>query len=291
MNTNHAMNHIKQLIITFIGLLLISQSAQAQNREDFTVGGQSAFLITPSNAAEGNPWIAYAPAISGLPNWNSRGGSGEEQWMFDQYLANGIAMAGIYAGDLSGNTDQRAGYTNLYNELIDNRGYAEQFTFHTRSRGGLLGYNWAADNPGKVAAIGGIYSVTNLLSFPGLSQSQIDNDPKLDNPIVRLDTLVDNDISVFHIHGDSDTVVPIEDNTQIVKNYFDANGGDATLKIIADGGHDFAAHWWNDQDLTTFMIEATLAAAVPEPSSLTLLGLGGILAIRRQHRVPVSEKF
>ena len=119
----HAPNKkLQRLAIIFVSVLTIAQSAEAQSRENFTLSGQSAFLITPTTAAEGNPWIAYAPAISGLPNWNSAGGSGEEQWMFDQYLANGIAIAGIYAGDLSGNTDQRAGYTNLYNELIDNRG-------------------------------------------------------------------------------------------------------------------------------------------------------------------------
>lgn len=280
----HRKKDMKHLIITLVGALLIAAPAGATGtRENFTVGGQSAFLITPDGgAAAGNPWIAYAPAVGGLPAWSSGGGSGAEQWMFDQYLANGIAIAGVYAGDLSGNTDQRAGYTNLYNELVDNRSYAEQFSFHTRSRGGLLGYNWAADNPDKVAAIGGIYSVTNLLSYPGFSQAQIDADPKLDNPIVRLGTLIANDISVFHIHGDNDSVVPLVDNTQIVKDYFDANGGDATLVVIPGGGHDFAAHWWNNQPLTDFMINETLAAAVPEPSSLMLLGFGGLLAMRRR---------
>jgi pimeloyl-ACP methyl ester carboxylesterase len=276
---------MKHSIITFIGTLLIAGSAGAAGvRANFTLSGQSAFLITPTTAAAGNPWIAYAPAVGGLPDWNSSGGSGAEQWMFDQYLANGIAIAGIYAGDLSGNTDQRAGYTNLYSELINNRGYAEKFSFHTRSRGGLLGYNWAADNPDKVAAIGGIYSVTNLLSYPGYTQAQIDADPKLDNPIVRLADLVANDVSVFHIHGDNDSVVPIGDNTQIVKDYFDANGGDATLTVIAGGGHDMNAHWWNNQPLTDFMINETLTAAVPEPSSTALLGLGGLALIFRRRR-------
>lgn len=276
---------MKHCIITFIGALLIAAPAGAAgSRVDFTLSGQSAFRITPTTAAPGNPWIAYAPAVGGLPAWNSGGGSGAEQWMFDHYLANGIAIAGIYAGDLSGNTDQRAGYTNLYNEMTINLGYAEQFSFHTRSRGGLLGYNWAADNPDKVAAIGGIYSVTNLLSYPGFTQAQIDADPKLDNPIVRLAGLVANDVSVFHIHGDNDGVVPIEDNTQIVKDYFDANGGDATLTVIAGGGHDMNAHWWNNQPLTDFMINETLAAAVPEPSSAALLGLGGLALVFRRRK-------
>ena len=273
---------LKQLILVMAVAVLVAQSTEANTRDNFVLSGQSAFIITPTTAAEGNPWIAYAPAVGGLPNWNSSGGTGEEQWMFDQYLANGIAIAGIYAGDLNGNTDQRAGYTNLYNELVGNRGYAEKFSFHVRSRGGLLGYNWAADNPNSVAAIGGIYSVSNLLSFPGFTQAQIDADQKLDNPIDRLDPLIANGISVFHLHGDSDATVPLIDNNQIVKDYFDANGGDATLKVIPGGGHDFAAHWWNDADLTNFLINQTLTAAVPEPSSLMILGLGGLCILQRR---------
>jgi len=125
---------MKHFIITFVAALLIAAPAGAAgSRLDFTLSGQSAFRITPTTAAAGNRWIAYAPALGGLPAWNSGGGGGAEQWMFDHYLANGIAIAGIYAGDLSGNTDQRVGYTNLYNEMTINLGYAEQFSFHTRS--------------------------------------------------------------------------------------------------------------------------------------------------------------
>lgn len=189
------MKNMKHILTSLVGVLVFFQSAYAQTREDFTLGGFSAFIITPNTPAAGNPWIAYAPAVDGLPAWT---GSGEEKWMFDQYFAAGIAVAGIYGGDLSGNPAQRAAYSALYTELVDNRGYAAQFSFHTRSRGGLLGYNWAADNPGKVAAIGGIYPVTNLLSYPGESTAashygvtvaELNAHIALYNPIERLAVL------------------------------------------------------------------------------------------------------
>ena len=258
---------MKNILYSLLGLFALSQSAISQTRENFTLGGLSAFVITPDTPAPGNPWIAYAPSVGGLPSWT---GGGAEAWMFDQYFAAGIAVAGIYSGDLSGNPAQRAGYTALYTELVGNRGYASKFSFHVRSRGGLLGYNWAADNPDKVAAIGGIYSVANLLSYPGvgtaashygISTSELTTNGHLYNPIERLSGLVANGICVFHIHGDSDSVVPIEANTQIVKDYFDANGGDATLTVIPGGGHDMNNHWWTNQPLTDFMIAKTLAAA------------------------------
>ena len=190
--------------------------------------------------------------------------------MFNQYFAAGIAVAGIYSGDLSGNQAQRAGYTTLYNELVNNRGYAAQFSFHTRSRGGLLGYNWAADNPGKVAAIGGIYPVTNLLSYPGagtaashygITVTELTTNGHLYNPIDRLAPLASAGVKMFHIHGDSDGTVPLNLNSQITKDRYDALGGDMTLTVIVGGGHDGNNHWWTNQPLTDFMIAETLAAA------------------------------
>ena len=289
-NSTCRMRSMKPILMTLVGVLVLSQIAYSQTRENFTLGGLSAFVITPDTPAFGNPWIAYSPCVGGLPNWT---GSGEEKWMFDQYFAAGIAVAGIYSGDLSGNVAQRAGYTNLYTELVDNRGYAEKFSFHTRSRGGLLGYNWAADNPDKVAAIGGIYPVTNLLSYPGestaaahygVSVAELNADIELYNPIERLAPLASSGVKLFHIHGDSDGTVPLNENSQITKDRYDILGGDMTLKVIAGGGHDYNTHWWTDQELTDFMMTETLAAAAPDPASLGLLALGSLAVLRRRRR-------
>jgi hypothetical protein len=266
---------MKTIYAFLVGLLPLSQFVFAQSREDFTLGGLSAFVIVPNTPASGKPWIAYAPCVGGLPNLT---GAGEEKWMMDQYVAAGIAVAGIYSGDLSGNQAQRAGYTALYAELVGNRGYAARFSFHTRSRGGLLGYNWAADNPGKVAAIGGIYPVTNLLSYPGqitaashygVSVPELNANIGLYNPIERLAPLYNSGVRMFHIHGDSDGTVPLSQNSQITKNRYDDLGGTMTLKVIPGGGHDFSNYWFQDQELTNFMITETLAAvAIAGPPTL-----------------------
>ena len=256
---------MKKILVSITSLLALSQLVFSQTREDFTLGGLSAFVIVPANPAPGKPWIAYGPSVGTLPNWT---GSGEEKWMFDRYFAAGIAVAGIYSGDLSGNVAQRAGYTLLYNELVNNRSYASRFCFHARSRGGLISYNWAADNPGKVAAIGGIYPVTNLLSYPGetiaaanygVTVAQLNTNIALYNPIERLAPLFSSGVKLFHIHGDSDGLVPLSGNSQITKNRYDALGGTMTLKVIAGGGHDVSPYWFQDQDLTDFMIAQSLA--------------------------------
>jgi Bacterial Ig-like domain len=272
---------MKKILVSITSLLALSQLVFSQTREDFTLGGLSAFVIVPANPAPGKPWIAYGPSVSGLPNWT---GAGEEKWMFDRYFAAGIAVAGIYSGDLSGNVAQRAGYTLLYNELVNNRSYSSRFCFHARSRGGLISYNWAADNVSKVAAIGGIYPVNNLLSFPGEATAashygvtipQLNANIALYNPIERLGPLFSSGVQMFHIHGDSDGLVPLSANSQITKNRYDALGGTMTLKVIPGGGHDVSSYWFQDQDLTDFMIARSLEtvgiAAPPTLNTQTLV--------------------
>jgi Bacterial Ig-like domain len=255
---------MKKILTLVTSLVALTQLVFSQTREDFTLGGLSAFIIAPANPAPGKPWIAYGPSVGDLPHWT---GTGEEKWMFDRYFAAGIAVVGIYSGDLSGNVAQRAGYTLLYNELVNNRGYASRFCFHARSRGGLISYNWAADNPGKVAAIGGIYPVTNLLSYPGevvaadnygVTVAQLNADIALYNPIARLGPLFNSGVKIFHIHGDNDGLVPLSANSQITKTNYDALGGSMTLKVIPGGGHDVSDYWFQDQDLTDFMIARSL---------------------------------
>ena len=251
---------MKNILVLLTNLVALSQLVFSQTREDFTLGGLSAFVITPANPAPGKPWIAYGPSVGDLPQWT---GTGEEKWMFDRYFEAGIAVAGIYSGDLSGNAAQRAGYTLLYNELVNNRRYSQRFCFHARSRGGLISYNWAADNPGKVAAVGGIYPVTNLLSYPGeataaahygVTVAQLNANIALYNPIERLAPLLSSGVKMFHLHGDNDSVVPLSGNSQITKNRYDSLGGMMTLKVIPGGGHDLNNYWFQDQDLTDFMI-------------------------------------
>ena len=268
---------MKQIVAALAALLVFSQSAQAHTWVDSTLGGYPAFLITPTTPAPGNPWIAYAPTLAnddGDIDLPAPPGAGGEPGYFTAYLDAGIAIAGIApgvggAGDKMGNPAHRAAYTLLYDELVGD-GYAPKFSFHARSRGGLLAHNWAADNPGKVAAIGGLFPVTNYLSYPGeglaaglygLTVQEFNDDLDLYNPNERLLPLFNSGVKMFHIAGDSDTVVPLEDNSQIMKDGYDALGGTMTLTVIAGAGHGDDNDFYNNQPFTDFMIGETLAAA------------------------------
>lgn len=226
--------------------------------EAFTVAGRTAFLIPPEKSKSDDliPWVWYAPTLPRLPGK-------EEVWMFEQFLANGIAIAGIDVGESFGNPKGRAIYSALHKELVENRGMARQACLLARSRGGLMLYNWAVEHPDSVACIAGIYPVCNLSSYPGLSRAcgaygmteeLLAEKLAENNPIDRLAPLAKAKIPVFHIHGDSDKVVPLAKNSALLKKRYDQFGGEMILEIVEGQGHNMWSGWFQSQALVDFMI-------------------------------------
>ena len=91
--------------------------------------------------------------------------------MHEQFLAAGVAVAGIDVGEAYGSPKGRELFTTLYRELTGERGFAARPCLLGRSRGGLWVTSWAAENPDKVAGIAGIYPVFDLRSYPGLDKA------------------------------------------------------------------------------------------------------------------------
>ena len=150
--------------------------------EVFRVKDRTAFLILPKKTTQGVPvpWVWYAPTLRGLPGKH-------EKWMFEKFLANGIAIAGVDVGESHGNPQGRAIYSALHEELVGKRGLSSRACLLARSRGGLMLYNWAVENPGSVACIAGIYPVCNLSSFV---EVRVTNDlPKNNLPVFSIVTL------------------------------------------------------------------------------------------------------
>ena len=52
------------------------------------------------------------------------------------------------------------------------------------------------------------------------------------NPIDNLKGLLDNNVPMFVVHGDSDVVVPYDLNTRLLKERYEAGGGQISVKII-----------------------------------------------------------
>jgi pimeloyl-ACP methyl ester carboxylesterase len=223
------------------------------------VAGRPAFLIQPAKPADGNPWVLYAPTFhESLPEETSEG------WMFGQLLKSGIAIAGIDVGESYGSPDGRAAFTALYDRLTMAPGLSKKVGLLARSRGGLMVYNWAAENPDKVSCIAGIYPVVDLTTYPGLAkacaaykldETQLCNTIKEHNPVDRMGPLAKARVPIFHIHGDKDTVVPYLQNAAEPARRYKAEGGDMQVLLAKDQGHSHWPGFFHCQELVDFIVE------------------------------------
>ena len=269
------MSKLSQQLAFLLGVFAITclaSAAQPKKKlpfpgEVFAIEGQTAFLIQPDTKPDTGamPWVWYAPTLRGLPG-------GAEKWMFERFLKAGIAIAGIDVGESYGSPKGRAAYSALHKYLVEKRGLAKQACFLARSRGGLMLYSWAVENPGKVRCITGIYPVCNIASYPGLQRAsgayglnaeQLQAQLAKHNPIDRLAPLAKAKVPIFHIHGDMDRVVPLDKNSAIIKQRYDALGGPMTLEVVKGQGHNMWDGWFQSQALVDFLIKHATRKAKP----------------------------
>jgi alpha-beta hydrolase superfamily lysophospholipase len=238
--------------------------------EAFLVEGRPAFVLLPAEKErrQPQPWILYAPTLAGYPDEH-------EKWMHEQFLAAGVAVAGIDIGESYGSPPGRKLFSALYEELTKNRGFAKMPCLLGRSRGGLWVTSWACDHADQVAGIAGIYPVFDLRTYPGIAKAApafglnaVELEAKLNehNPIERVGALAKAKVPVCIIHGDDDKVVPLGPNSAELASRYEAAGAkDSVTLIIAKGqGHNFWEGFFRCPELIDFAIaRARSGAEVP----------------------------
>ena len=124
-------------------------------------------------------------------------------------------------------------------------------------------YNWAVENPDKVACIAGIYPVCDLRSYPGLAkacgawgmtEAELTESLAMHNPVDRLKPLADLKVPIFHIHGDVDTTVPLEANSGAVAQRYREFGGTMELVVPIGQGHNMWEGFFHCGALVEFVI-------------------------------------
>jgi len=263
-------------ILSTIFFLLASSQVHAQDQrfdwQRFEVAGRPAFMILPP--AEKRrlplPFVMYAPTFDrSLPN------EPDEGWMIGRFLDAGIAIAGIDIGESYGSPAGIATYNAFYEHLTaSNEMFAPKACLLARSRGGLMLYNWAVENPEKVACIAGIYPVCDLRSYPGLAkacgayeltEAELAASLAEHNPVDRLKSLANLKVPIFHIHGDIDTTVPLDANSDAVAKRYRALGGTMELVVPIDQGHNMWDGFFHCEALVTFVIDHALNTSAPVP--------------------------
>lgn len=226
----------------------------------FDVNGHQAFVIRPNKPASNGqrPWAWYAPTfIKGHPNQSN-------EWLFKQLLDAGWSIGGIEVGESFGSPAGRAIYSEFYARVVKEFRLDPKACLVPQSRGGLMLYNWAAENTDKVQCIAGIYTVCDIRSYPGirnaapaygLTEGELTQRLAEHNPIDRLEQLARAKIPILHIHGDSDTVVPLDRNSQVVYDRYQALGGSMQLLVIKGKGHAEIPEFFQSPEMLKFLLD------------------------------------
>ena len=257
------MNH-KLILLLLVASFhyLLPAAAKPPALETFDVDSHKAYLQVAPQPAEGRPWIWYAPTVKGdfiLLRF---------KFYADAILNAGIAIASYDLGEVRGAPGSTAKFSLFYDAMVK-RGYSTKPILLGQSRGGITTLAWAARNPDKVAAWAGIYPVCNLTSYPlKSSKKETLADYELDdaairaklselNPIANLAGLAKNKVPMFSVHGDQDRTVPHGENTQLLKERYEAAGGTCEVKIIPGRGHEISPAFFECQELLDFILKPT----------------------------------
>jgi len=261
------------LPLAWLVLPLQSALAQVESEEygaarfDFAVPGGSGFVIKPHGPETSGqkPWVWYAPTFVKARPEMRRYPNKSLDWLFTRLLDKGVWIAGVDVGESWGNAQGRKAYTQFYKYVRKEYALSPRPCLVGQSRGGIMVYNWAVEHPREVGCIVGIYPVTNLAGWPhlggdrilkayGMSEAELRKHLGENNPIDRLAPLARAKVPVFHIHGDADKVVPLEQNTLELARRYKALGGTAEVDVVPGKGHEEVPEFFQSERLLGFLL-------------------------------------
>ena len=246
------------LLFSCFTLSVSAQEVLPKTAEVFEVAGHKAFLYSAPKPAAGKPWVWYAPTLGGVSLFGRK-------MYFEACMKAGISIAGYDLGEVRGAPASTAKFTLFYEEMVK-RGYSTKPILLGQSRGGMMTLAWAFRNPDKVRAWVGIYPVCNLASWPlknskaqtladfGMPENELVAKLTEFNPVDNLKGLLEKKVPMFVVHGDSDVVVPYELNTGLLKERYEAGGGQISVKVIPGEGHKVGPSFFECRELVDFVL-------------------------------------
>ena len=245
----------------FFFVLSLDGHRLAYSPEEFTVGQSKCFLLDANSYNKEKPWVWYAPTLPRHPDPS-------HTWYVEKLIEQGISFAGCDQGEVRGSPESILRFSDFYNEMVS-RGYSTKPVLLGQSRGGLMMLSWAVRNPNKLAAYAGIYPVQNLRSWPiqsslgatlrdfGMDKKTFIEKIDAHNPINHLPAMAKAKVPVFLVHGDSDKVVPIDENSGLVKKRYQELGGTVEVEVVSGAGHQVIDAFFKSKNLIEFLIKHT----------------------------------
>ncbi|MBN8859613.1 MAG: alpha/beta hydrolase [Sphingobacteriales bacterium] len=210
-------------------------------RRDTIIAGRDALVIYPHKKAKGTPWIWRTEFFGHEPQADS------------VLLTKGFHLVYIDVQNMYGAPKALNIMTDFYNYLVNEEHLHKKPVLEGFSRGGLFAMNWAAQNPDKTGCIYLDAPVCDFKSWPG-SNKDFAEDWKLlkkaygfqsdeeamkypFNPIDNLQPLADHNIPILSICGTEDVLVPISNNSGLMKTRYKKLGGKMTIIEKRGVGH------------------------------------------------------
>ena len=210
---------------------------------DFNYNTIPCKLVEPKYVAKGKPWVLRARFF------------GHEPQTDIALLERGFHIAYCDVSNLFGNDEAVNRWNNFYQLMIDN-GFSKKVVLEGMSRGGLIIYNWADENPEKTACVYADAPVLDGRSWPGgkgigkgsssdwehfkdvYNMSSDDAVTNFnDNPIHKTNSIAKGGYPMFHVCGEVDKVVPVIENTRIFEQKIKEAGGDIKVIYKPEIGH------------------------------------------------------
>lgn len=245
------------------------------DRYDFVVDGRTGFIVAPKSTAPGKPWA-----------WRTEFFGHEPQGDI-ALLGKGFHVAYYKVSDMYG-APQAIEWMRKFQDYVEQQfGLAKRAVLEGFSRGGLYAFNYAATHPDKVAALYLDAPVLDIRSWPGGkgkgagSKTCWEQCLKIFNltektakdfkgsPLDRIEPVAKAKIPILSVCGETDKVVPFDENTAILAKRYRELGGE--IEVICKPNCDHHPHSLKDPTrIVNFILRHTSGmekALLPEPAT------------------------
>ncbi len=246
----------KSAIFSLVILFFLNTNSFSQEttwkgfeRVNLEVEGRAAYLVKPKIAKAGNPWVWRAR----FPTWHTE--------MDSILVSEGFHLVFLNTDNEFGSPTAMKAWDAFYSLLQSKFKLNKKVVLEGVSRGGLFIYNWAKNNPEKVACIYAEAPVCDFKSWPGgfgaSKGSPVDweklktaygfkNDEEAkaytNIPLIGLEKLAKLKVPIIHMVGLNDQVVPYEENSKLLINKYIELGGPATVIACTRGEQKLQGH-------------------------------------------------
>ncbi|GHT25608.1 hypothetical protein FACS18942_01070 [Planctomycetales bacterium] len=229
---------------------------------DFQYAERNCKIAVPKTVADGKPWVWRAVF------W------GHEPQTEIALLEKGYHIAFVACSDLLGSPQMLKERNAFYELMTGKYGLSKKPVLLGMSRGGLCSLRWAIANPDRVSCLYIDAPVCDFKSWPGgkgkgkgstgdwrqvLKLYNLTDEEALTykgNPVDSLKPLAEKKVPILSVCGDSDDIVPLEENTKILSERYKELGG--TIEVILKPGIGHHPHSLKDPaPIVKFILENT----------------------------------